>query len=190
VKSFKSNFGKKYNIEQDGMIISRDPKTKELDGSPQEIDFTLTVNFVPNKNLKGHSYSFDAITDFDEITITVYYVTTVFPVAYNDFIAELKETVRHEIEHVAQGFNQGKERIIRKTSRTPYYMYLQMPHEVPAYVQGLYKRSKTKKQTLTKSIDEFMQENSKSFGGNKYKEIVKKVWIDWAKKNLKNAQLD
>ena len=189
INDFKLNVKKGGKYKYDGKIISRDPEMKSLAGEPDDIEFKVYVHFEPTRKMHGHSYSIDAITVYDIVNITMSYNPTVFPAAYNDFIAEVKEAVRHEVEHIAQNFNQGKEQHERSVDGEPYYQYLQLRHEVPAFVQGLYRRSKSKKQTLTTSIDEFMKENSDSFRNKKEKRIVKTIWIEWAKKNLKNAQL-
>lgn len=149
-------------------------------------DIDITVKFVPKKDLYGHTYSIQGYGDIDTIDITIEYVKNSFPAAYNDFIAELKESIRHEIEHIAQKVK-GKLKW-QKYSNIPFYKYLLLRHEVPAYVNGLYKRAKTKRQTITQAIDEYIKEYENSFTNDSEKQQVRHVWLEWAKNNLPKVQ--
>ena len=72
----------------------------------------------------------------------------------SSLVPEIKDIVRHEIEHVTQVKFKEKERagFFSKTRRYPedleYWEYLTEPYEIEAYVRGLYKKAKTVRQPL------------------------------------------
>ena len=61
--------------------------------------------------------------------------------------------------------------------------YLLSQEEIPAYVRGLIKRSKTKKISLSDAMDEWFEENKNKFDNPKKEWFqVKNVWMDYANK--------
>lgn len=146
----------------------------------------ITINIKPNNKLKW-SHSIKALADLDTLEATIEYNPKYFPIAWNDLIAEIKDMLRHEIEHIGQANFSGKIDYEEK-GKTTFKQYVLLKHEVPAYVQGLFKRAKTKRITLDKAMDEWYSENGQFFKNAKEWEDVKKVWTDWAKKNLPTAQ--
>jgi len=109
-----------------------------------------------------------------------------FPMAYNNLNAELKEMFRHEIEHVAQQNFEGKAPWDSRDDTT-YEEYLLLSQEVPAYVYGLYKRAKTKRIPLDMAFEEFYNDMKHNFTSKYGWAQVKKIWTDYAKKNIKTA---
>ena len=64
-----------------------------------------------------------------------------------------------------------------------FFEYCISNKEVPAFVRGLIKRSKTKKITLNKAMDEWFKENHRRFSNpDEEWPKVKKVWTDFANK--------
>jgi len=163
----------------------------EVDDDDQRdfVDAEITVNFKIDKTLK-FAYGFSGIADIEEMTINIFYNPAFFPMAMNDMIAELKETLRHEIEHLAQFTFQDKgfAKFTSVEPRKDYVGYLTQKHEVPAFVQGLFKRAKTKRITVPQAMEEWNKENGQNFKNSKEWDKVKKIWMTWGKKNLPNAQ--
>ena len=181
---FKENLGKKYHTGGfEGW----------LEGSEFIAEFEITdLIFTPRDAYKmnGEPYSIAADTDDEEIEIIIDYNPTVFPEEFNNFIAELKETLRHEIEHIVQfNFMPGAAEFIKNWKDGDSWIeYLTRPQEIPAFVKGLKKRAKTKKISLIDAIDEFIEEYIDNFEGPEEIEQVKQIWINWAKENLPRAQ--
>ena len=71
----------------------------------------------------------------------------------------------------------------------PLFDYLTLDYEVPAFVQGLYKKAKTKKITLDQAIDEFLDERVEELSFDESKK-VKQIYLNWAKENLPKAQIN
>jgi len=180
INHFKKSFGKKYSYTD----MAQGPGVDEL-GDP--IEFDLSIKLVPIKNLKGNPFSIEGGAEFDEMDLTVKYNPIVFPAAYNDFIAEIKETFRHEMEHISQG-QKGTIKFEERGDK-PFYQYLLLRQEVPAFIKGLNKRAKTKKITLGQAFEEFFKDYKDSFKNQKEIDIVRKEWIKWAEKNLPKTKL-
>ena len=117
----------------------------------------------------------------------------------SEIVPEVKNVVRHEIEHVAQakftdrerkGFFSSKrgfysDEAAARGKGITYFQYLMEPYEVEAYVRGLYKKAKTLKQPLNVLLDDWQSylENETNLTGDEAKQIMDK-WTDYAKKHL------
>ena len=108
------------------------------------------------------------------------------PVAYNDILAEIKEMLRHELEHITQG-KTGKLQY-QKYRQISYNKYLVLRHEIPAYMYGLYTRAKTKRMTVTQALEEWYTENKNNFDSPSDWPAVKQIWMDWGMQYLPNAK--
>ena len=161
----------------------------ELDGDT----FELETYFYPTPfdELGPIPFIVNAAGDGDGIAIQINYNPDSFPTAYNELIPEIKDAVRHELEHVSQYRNPNKEMKPGGVDQDdlPLYDYLTLDYEIPAFVQGLYKKAKTKKITLTKAIDDFLDERAEELSSDEEAK-VKKIYTDWAKKNLPSAQFE
>ena len=151
-----------------------------------EIDFT--VKFKPRRDWE-YAYETKGWTDGEQMEITLTFNPAAFPTSYSNLIPELKETLRHEIEHVAQSHFQDMKMIEPKTKA--FYQYLLAPHEVAAFTKGLYKRAKTKRIAIDLAMDEWFDENVRNFSPSlKYNHwnIVKSAWLDYAHRHIPSAQ--
>ena len=82
----------------------------------------------------------------------------------SDLVAEVKETIEHELEHVEQqNFEDMEfEREDDIEDDEEYnFKYLTSNIEIPAYVRGLIKRSNTKRMSLSDAMDEWFKENKR-----------------------------
>ena len=183
---FKENLGKKYHTGGfEGW----------LEGPDSIAEYEITdLTFTPRDahEMGGAPYSIEAEADDEEMEITIDYNPVLFPEEYNNLIAELKETLRHEIEHIVQfNFMPGAEELMKKWKDGGSWVeYLTRPYEIPAFVRGLYKRAKTKKIKLIDAIDEFIEEYIDRFEGPEEIEQVRKSWVQWANVNLPNSRLN
>tara|TARA_R110000787_G_scaffold129693_3_gene241490 strand:+ start:524 stop:3754 length:3231 start_codon:yes stop_codon:yes gene_type:complete len=176
INQFKASFGEKYEEDTDGFI--------------DNVEYTLELKFIPTdvETLGPIPYVINAQADDDTVVIQINYNVNDFPQAYNDLVAEIKDTLRHELEHVGQyNFNKGVEPDGSDPDKT--FEYLTLSYEIPAFVQGLYKTAKTKKITLTQAIDDFLGEREAELTDEESAK-VKQIWTNWAKENLPAAQLE
>lgn len=176
VNQLKANFGVEYEEETGGNI--------------ENIEYALIFKFIPSKELGPIPFNIEGEADDDTVEIKITYNPDNFPKEYNNLIAEVKETLRHELEHVAQfNFKKGVKIGDQFRGEIPLVQYLTLDSEVPAFVQGLYKRAKTKKISLQQAIDEFFDERSGDLS-NQEETNVRKVWDRWIRLNLPQIKLN
>jgi hypothetical protein len=95
-------------------------------------------------------------------------------------VGEVKETIEHELEHIEQQNFEDMSVIYSydKEDGEDNFKYLTSNEEIPAYVRGLIKRSKTKKISLSDAMDEWFEENQMKFDNpDEEWPIVKKIWM-------------
>ena len=179
INRLKDNFGTRYDEKIEG----------NLKGVKYIVDFKL--NPVESEVLEYSPYLVDAAGGKDGIELAINYETSSYPKYLNDLIAELKDALRHELEHVGQeNFEKGI-RIgnVKNDNKLDLYKYLTLDYEIPAFLRGLNKKAKTKKITLGQAIDEFFLERAEEIS---YEEeaYVKRKWVEWIKNNLPDTPLN
>tara|TARA_R110001592_G_scaffold299983_1_gene571043 strand:- start:253 stop:906 length:654 start_codon:yes stop_codon:yes gene_type:complete len=154
----------------------------------------LVVTFIKQSPL-DYAYSISAGANGEDMDIEITYDPKQFPGAYNNLVAEVKETLEHESEHIQQGIfykafivsNRYDEplRYPPKGAVAPtHFLYLTSNIEVPAYVKGLIKRAKVKKLSLDAAMEDYYNDYKRIFDAeNTDWSKVKKIWMDWAKAN-------
>lgn len=111
-------------------------------------------------------------------------------------LAEIKNIVRHEIEHVLQErfIDRERKNFFSKSRSYPrdleFWEYLTEPYEVEAHVRGLYKKAKTTKQPLNVLIDDYLnylREPEVDMDSDEI-EAVEKAWVEYAMKHLPQTE--
>jgi ADP-ribose pyrophosphatase YjhB (NUDIX family) len=107
-----------------------------------------------------------------------------------ELLAELKNIIRHEIEHVTQfKFKDRQRKGFFSTRSYPenltYVEYLTEPYETEAYVRGLYKKSKTLRKPFNDVLNDYF-ERLRIEGELTPEEVdtVKTNWLSYANKHL------
>lgn len=160
-------------------------------GEEVDLDVKLKIQEVKNHN---EPFEVRAAAEFDKLFFNIIYDPKAFPEVMNDLVAEVKETVTHELEHILQQnfedtYINPKESDYEKDKRGGKYNYFLKKIEIPAFVKGLIKRARTKKITLDQAMDEWYKENHRNFESEKDWKEVKKVWMDFAKENLSKQKV-
>ena len=180
INYFKDSLGKK--------VTETFEDAGELDGEP----YDLEVYFIPSDfdTLGPLPFIVNAAGDEDAIAIQINYQADRFPEAYNELIPELKDAIRHELEHTGQGrFDKGVTPDAVNQDDLSLFDYLTLDYEIPAFVQGIYKKAKTKKISFTNALDEFLDERLDELTPDEEAK-VRKIYIAYAKKNLPAAQIN
>jgi len=169
-----------------------------------EITTPIIINTL-NKSKIDFAFDTEANVDWDEdeswdvLTIDVTINGEFFPMAFNDFIAEMRDVIRHELEHVAQKSNKHKGFLYKKKKssdkkkkdRITYAMYILSSTELPAHLQGFLANAKFKKISMTKVIEDFLEgRRNWFFGDEEDYDIVKDKLIESGKKMFPNAKWD
>jgi len=159
-----------------------------LEGPEYIVFFDIGVEFIPKKMLIPYSISGDA--GEDDIQVKIIYNPESFPESFNDLNAEIKETVRHELEHLAQYNFPNKESFEKYKGNIPFYKYLTLTHETPAFVRGLNKRAKFKKISLRDAFEEFFDDFIDQFKSEDEINTVRQTWSNYAQENLPGVNLE
>lgn len=179
INQFKANYGNKYEGYDEGIV----GKTKYF------IYYDLIP--TPPEKLKGSIYDIEGDADGEFINISIKYNSKAPLNSYfNELIAELKEVLRHEFQHIGQFKGYSDISPNTQLDGKPYYIYLTDPSEVEAHLKGLYRRAKTQKLPLKQVIDNFLDDHIEDFNSPKEIEQVKKVWDRWIRINLPRLKMN
>lgn len=141
-------------------------------------NFDMKCTFIEDENF-NHPFSIDAYSDIETLDIEITYRPSDFPKSMNDLVAEVKETIEHELEHIEQqNFEDMSVTYSYDDEEEDNFKYLTSNEEIPAYVRGLVKRAKTKRISLSDAFEEWFEENKLKFDDpDKEWPIVKKMWM-------------
>ena len=178
VNMFKAEFGNLYTSPRGDTGEEWDwPEQGIINTSRGEgLDFDFDFQFIPSKydkknQLKGLlPFIVKGEGDGDGLEVTIIYEPQAFaddPKNWNDLVAEIKDTVRHEMEHVAQGLLGTKGVTLTGKKQGKGFKYYTAPEEIPAFVQGLYKQAKTRKISFSQMVDKFLGERELEFNNEK-----------------------
>jgi hypothetical protein len=121
--------------------------------------FSVEITVKEDMSIKG-DYLMNAQTadDGDIIEIVLIKNPTKFPEAYFDLVADLNDTVRHELEHVLQDF--GYRDVQFDDSEKPNDKeYYKQTHEVPAEIAGFRRIVKLRRQSPEQVIRDWFNRN-------------------------------
>jgi len=164
-------FKKKEDFEIHGIKFER---------GDEYASFDLYCSFVKEENY-NEPFSISASADMETLEIEITYDPKAFPENMQDLVAEVRETVEHELEHIEQQNFEDMDVNDNEYDEDDFFEYCISNKEVPAFVRGLIKRSKTKKITLNKAMDEWFKENHRQFSDpDEEWPIVKSIWMDYA----------
>lgn len=159
----------------------------------ESYDEYFDVRLYLTKNDDKIPYDIDAAFDFDDEEYLNYleFNIDINPELFkgkqiNKFLAELKDAIRHEIEHLYQDENPNK-RVKHKKSKTLAQEVL-TPRELPAYIQGFFTQAKTRKMYMDDVIDEWANDRKDRFKSQKEMDKVKDKLIEFGKKLLPQAK--
>ena len=146
--------------------------------------FDFKCYFLEDIDLED-PFSIHAEADMEEIYMEITFNPQHFPKSMSDLVAEVKETIEHELEHVEQQNFEDMDVERRDDTEDEdeeyNFKYLTSKIEIPAYVRGLIKRSNTKKISLSDAMEEWFKENKRNFKDPKKDwSRVKKVWMKYA----------
>jgi hypothetical protein len=141
--------------------------------------FDLSCVFIEDEDF-NHPFSVSASADMDSMEIEVTFRPQDFPKNMNDLVAEIKETIEHELEHIEQK-NFEDMRVPDEDVEPGNFHYLMSKEEIPAHVRGLIKRAKTKRISLSDAMEEWFDENKGKFEKpRKEWPKVKHAWMEYA----------
>jgi len=152
----------------------------QFDRGDEYANFDFICTFIADENF-NFPFSVRGGGDMQTLEIEITYRPDDFPKHMTDLVAEIKETIEHELEHIEQQNFDDMYVDDEDIDEDDNFEYLTSSEEVPAYVRGLIKRSKTKRITLLDAMEEWFSENKLKFKNPKKEwPLVKKIWTDYA----------
>ena len=170
-------------------------------GDEQADDINIDFKFIKRPK-QHHAFSIGASfgptkkdINIDSLEAKVEYNPKMFPNAMNAFVAEVKEVLEHEFEHIGQQSfedmyimsNRYDEPLAypEESPQAPtHFLYLTSNIEVPAYVKGLIKRAKVDKVSFEQALENYYSDNRDTFDlYNTDWSSVKNTWMSWATAN-------
>jgi hypothetical protein len=189
VDMFKDEFGKNYedNFEEIGKLRRSDKKEDTA------VSYDLELYFYPTDfdKLGPNPFVVNAGADDESMFIQINYQPNMFPKAYNELIPEIKDSVRHELEHIGQfHFDKEVKGDLEKDEKDlPTFEYLTLDYEIPAHVMGIYKNAKTRKVSFTQALQDFIDSKAEELS-NEQEAKITQIYTDYARKHLPAAKLD
>jgi hypothetical protein len=180
------------NMIDNGQYLKIDHFVDNVSGIDCEVNLTIIRDESPE--FKGN-FILDGFADDENAIIYLYVYLTPGsePSEYPKISVNLRDVVRHEIEHLTQrGWNEKTGKRMRKndvvrnkiTSNPEfYYRYFKLKDEIPANLQGLYSEAKTRKIPFKKVVNDYLDKKVES-GIIPYREkaIIYRLWKSVAQK--------
>ena len=171
---------------------------KILDDVDFQVPIYVDVKFqIKYDKTAVSAFDIAGMAEDDLIELSIVINPNYLPNSLSDLVPTMKEAMRHELEHVAQanGLRPSSENYEAiemsfsdlKDPAVKLGRYFLLKHEVPAFVRGLYKAAKTRRQPIDVTIDYFLdgyEHRLRTGDSNK----IKRIWKLYAKKNLPAAQ--
>jgi len=146
---------------------------EEVENATIPVEFYLQLKIQWIEGFDDLRYGGDAFNDAkrdsDEpplIEVRMQIDPTEYPKVLSEIAMNLRDTLRHEIEHVTQsGWNTIDGKFIPSDQRLrdrieagklPVALYFTLPKEIPAMLQGLYFKAKKSKQPFKTVVDEYL----------------------------------
>jgi nicotinamide mononucleotide adenylyltransferase len=152
-----------------------------------EIDVDANISFIPELNDLNVDGGADSETDYLEIRFEV--DPKLLPKMWSEISMNLKDVVRHEIEHLTHGegsnLKPGKfiedDQLIRNlidAKLLPKSEYFKLEKEIDAQLQGMYFRAKKEKRPFIDVLDTYL--NSQNITPEEKEEVLD-IWRTRAK---------
>ena len=146
---------------------------EEVENATIPVEFYLQLKIQWIEGFDDLRYGGDAFNDTkrdsDEpplIEVRMQIDPAEYPKVLSEIAMNLRDTLRHEIEHVTQsGWNTIDSKYIPsdqrlrdriETGKLPAARYFTLPKEIPAMLQGLYFKAKKSKQPFKMVVDEYL----------------------------------
>lgn len=148
---------------------------EEVENETIPLDFYLTLKVQWVEGLNDFRYGGDAYNetaeDSDDLTPPLIEIRfeldpAEYPRVLSDVAMQLRDTLRHEIEHITQsGWNTKRGKYLPsdmelrdkiQSGKLPPYRYFMLDKEVPAMIHGLYLKAKKTHTPFSKVVNDFL----------------------------------
>jgi hypothetical protein len=164
--------------------------TDEYEMTKAGISFDVEVNIKRSDTTTNYEIESFKVQEEDTLQFNMVINPDREPDVYSDMYMKLQEDVRHEMEHILQDYGRGGRPSPDGTdhSEENTYQHHSRLEEIPAMVQGFYRRAKKMRlpldEIMTQDLDNEIEQ------GNLTKEEAEellRIWILYAKRRLPKA---
>ena len=176
MKQFLKNLGTRVESDTEGVLVGK--------------EYELVYKFIPSKtNLGFLPFKITGSTGPKDIEIVIQYQPKELTKEYySELSAEIRNTVRHELEHLAQYRTDKGVKPRGNQDDLPDVEYLTLDYEIPGHIQGLRTKAKAKKISLQQAIEDLF--NSAEYDLDLDEEdFVRETWMNWLEKNMPGVSL-
>jgi len=176
MKQFLKNLGTRVESDTEGALVGK--------------EYELVYKFIPSKtNLGFLPFKITGSSGPKDIEIVIQYQPKELTKEYySELSAEIRNTIRHELEHLAQYRTDKGVKPRGNQDDLPDVEYLTLDYEIPGHIQGLRTKAKAKKISLQQAIEDLF--NSAEYDLDLDEEdFVRKTWMDWLEKNMPGVSL-
>ncbi len=155
-----------------------------------DIEFNVEINITRVlSGEKGYVIESYKIQDEDVLEINMTIDENREPEVYESIFMKLQEDVRHEIEHLLQDYGRGgRPSPETDTEDDTTFQHHKRIEEVPAMVQGFYRRAKLQRRPLNDvMVDDLDTEIENGNLSKLEAEELLKIWTSYAKRRLPDA---
>jgi hypothetical protein len=161
----------------------------EYEMEKAEISFNVEVNMKRGEVMDYKIESFK-IKEEDTLQFNMIINPEKEPDIYRDMYMKLQEDVRHEMEHILQDWGRGGRPAPSDDNHddeTTYEHHSRL-EEVPAMVQGYYRRAKMEKRPLDEIMTDDLDDEIEKGNLNRHEaEELLRIWMTYAKRRLPKA---
>jgi hypothetical protein len=160
--------------------------TFEFNYNEAIIDLKVSIRFdLTIDQCKSLKFDIDGSSSDEDITMNIHlFKSGLLKTSYNDFHAEAREFLRHEMEHLGQYYGvSNKVDIYGHPTPTTLSEYLIQPYEIDAFLHGLNYKRKYLKTNINDEID-YLIKNYYNIQDTNIFNIIKEKWIDRLKEIL------
>jgi len=179
MKQFLKTIGTKVEDSTEGTLVGK--------------EYELEYGFYPMKKGLGFMpFKVEGSAGPKDIAIEIKYNPELLDKKlYSELSAELRNSVRHELEHFAQyhaekGVRPGEDGVDQDD--LPDVEYLTLDYEIPGHIQGLRTKAKAKKISLQQAIDDLFDSAEYDLDLDE-EDFVRETWMNWLKTNMPGVSL-
>jgi hypothetical protein len=162
----------------------------EYEMEKAQVSFSVEMNIKRDDDVMNYKVESFKIHEEDVLQFNMVINPSEEPNMYRDIYMKLQEDVRHEMEHILQDWGRGDR---PPTGEGEYEGETTFDHhkrleEVPAMVQGYYRRAKLERKSLeeimTDDLDDEIEEGNLT---RQEAEELLRIWTIYAKRRLPKA---
>jgi hypothetical protein len=179
MKQFLKTIGTKVEDSTEGTLVGK--------------EYELEYGFYPMKKGLGFMpFKVEGSAGPKDIAIEIKYNPELLDKKlYSELSAEIRNSVRHELEHLAQyrtekGVRPGEDGIDQDD--LPDAEYLTLDYEIPGHIQGLRTKAKAKKISLQQAIDDLFSSYEYDLTPEE-EDFVRETWMNWLETNMPGVSL-